>query len=135
MDFRAPDRRSPDLARVYPLAGVAMLAAVLLVLLDLLYVALRSVGGPSRACSASSALRAEGAPPVEDAVGHRLWWPPSVVCEQMTGSPALYSLTPGSQIAFWAAVCVFTAGFLAVAGTCLGPVLGMRGPVDDAGRR
>lgn len=128
MDFRAPHRRSPDLARVYPLAGVVMLAAVLLVLLDLLYVALRSVGGPDQACSA---LQGAGGFPVEQVVGHRSWWPPSVVCEQMTGSMVLQSLTPGSHTAFWVAVLVFTAGFLAVAGTCLGPVGGTPETADD----
>ncbi|MFF0988879.1 hypothetical protein [Kocuria nitroreducens] len=135
MSSRAAGRRFPSGASLYPLAAVAMLGALLAVLLDLVYVAFRSRGDPDAACAASVPRGAEVLPG-EQAVGHRSWWPPSVACEHPSLDPTaavVHSLTPGSQLVFWAAVVVFAAGLLIVGAVCLGPAHGPRRPVDPAG--
>jgi hypothetical protein len=132
MRSRSTGRRFPSGASLYPLAAVAMLGALLAVLLDLVYVAFRSRGDPDAACAASVPRSAELLPG-EQAVGHRTWWPPSVVCEHPSLDPTaavVHSLTPGSQLVFWAAVVVFAAGLLTVGAVCLGHSRGPRRPVD-----
>lgn len=131
MSSRPSGRRHPSGASLYPVAVVAMLGALLAVLLDLVYVAFRSRGNPDAVCAASAAGSAQLLPG-EQAVGHRTWWPPSVVCERPSADPAVavvHSLTPGSELVFWAAVVVLAAGLLVVGAVCLGPVRGSRRPV------
>lgn len=128
MSPRPAGRRFPSGASSYPLAAVAMLGALLAVLLDLLYVAFRSRGDPDAACAASAPGGAQLLPG-EQAVGQRTWWPPSVVCEHPSLDPAgavVHSLTPGSELVFWAAVVVLAAGLLVVGAVCLGPTRGSR---------
>jgi hypothetical protein len=131
MNSSAPRRDTSILVAIYSLAGVAMLTAVLLVLLDLVYVGFRSRGGPDQGCSAALLHGTDGTGPAEHVAGHRSWWPPSVVCEYPTADPTVTvtrSLAPGSEVVFWTAVVVFTAGFLTVAAICLARPRDLRSP-------